>query len=99
MAKKRKNIVEIIEAPVTSDAIQDTLHEFRFEKDNPYIDGVLRFYAKITTDLKRDLTIRPFILRLDDPAALATLKNYFQRCNGDIDFAPAVKEALKLIID
>jgi hypothetical protein len=95
MAKKQKTIVEL---PATNNEIRDTNDSFIFEADNPYIDGVLRFYAKVTTDLKRDLTIRPFVLRLDDPAALATLQNYFQRCNGDLNYAPAAKEMIKKLL-
>lgn len=95
MGRKRKIAVETVEQPVTSDAIRDTQNVIRFEADNPYIDGVLRFYAKVTTDAKRDLTIRPFILRLDDPAALESMKNYFQRCNGDMNYATEAKEAIE----
>jgi hypothetical protein len=52
---------------------------------NPYVDGVLRFYARICDLPASRLTERPFVLLPTDPNAVEVLANYALRAAGACD--------------
>lgn len=70
---------------------------FTIAGSDPFVDGVVRHYMKVSKDPRIDPAARPFVLKMDDPAAVDCLMNYRQRAAGAGDKARAAiaDEAIK----
>jgi len=81
MSKKEKKEPEekVVEQPRIDN--KSRIPAFGIPASDPFVDGVARFYAN-NGGRRTDTNARPFVLAADDPAALATLKNYLVRCAG-----------------
>jgi hypothetical protein len=55
---------------------------FSIPMTDPYVEPIVGHYARIAAKPVADVNARPFVLRADDPSALACLKSYRQRAYG-----------------
>jgi hypothetical protein len=69
--ERRPAVAEVEKAPTFSIPMTD-----------PYVEPIVGHYARIAAKPVADVNARPFVLRADDPSALACLKSYRQRAYG-----------------